>query len=144
MGSFSTDGEYTAKVHQAWKVWSQIGFYFDFASSLSYFISFPVSVTFLIFLSFLLNNIFKKSITQTRNNIFHKFEPVEENCFCFFFFPQWPHPSDGDRDQSGRCSRAQDPSQIRRPRVCQCKSLHAVFTAELPDNTSMPARSCLK
>ncbi|TKS76662.1 Plexin-A2 Semaphorin receptor OCT [Collichthys lucidus] len=38
----------------------------------------------------------------------------------------WPHTSDGDRDQSGRGSGAQDQSQIRRPRVCQRKCNYTV------------------
>lgn len=53
---------------------------------------------------------------------------------------QWPHPADGDRDQSGRGSGAQDPSQIRWPRVCQCKNRYIVLTIEqvqcvLPEHT---------
>lgn len=39
--------------------------------------------------------------------------------FCFF---QWPHPSDGHRDQSGRGSGAEDSSQICWSRVGQCKN----------------------
>lgn len=41
--------------------------------------------------------------------------------FLIFSFSQRPHPPDGDGDQSGRGSGAQDPSQIRRPRICQRK-----------------------
>lgn len=52
--------------------------------------------------------------------------------FFFFSFSQRPHPPDGDGDQSGRGSGAQDPSQIRRPRICQRKRTpYTASTVEL-------------
>lgn len=46
-------------------------------------------------------------------------------------FPQWPHPADGDRHQPGCGSGAQDPSQVRRQRVCQREYLCTAFAIRL-------------
>lgn len=68
--------------------------------------------------------------------------------FFVLLFLQWPHPSDGDRDQPGRRSGAQDPSQVRWPGVRQCKNHHVVLTTDahvvhltdmhMLDNVSQP------
>lgn len=99
----------------------------------SYFISLPVSITF-----------FLESEKDKRERNQKAFETCGINCvlWCFFFPPQWPHTSDGDRDQSGRGSGAQDQSQIRWPRVCQRKYNYTVSSNKSQSGVYSPKYPC--
>lgn len=48
--------------------------------------------------------------------------------------PQWPHPPDGDRDQSGCGSGAEDPGEICWPRVRQRENLCFLYPVYLNSN----------
>lgn len=94
-----------------------------------------------------------KKIRQRNEEVSDKHEYL--NCvflLLFFSLSQWPHPPDGDGDQSGRGSGAQDPSQIRWPRICQRKrpptpsqpwSLCRMCSLNTPPAEYTLTRSCL-